>query len=102
MLINLEGVHMFDFFKFRNNNIGMIKTGAQGALIGMAFAVTKIMDCEEHPIATAGTILSLLVIGIYICTLPSTPKVIYKTSQPAVGGEENGFYLIESNSPSLK
>ncbi|MFJ1269156.1 hypothetical protein ACD661_11360 [Legionella lytica] len=93
---------MFDFFKFGNNNRGMIKAGAQGALIGIACSLNQMIDCEEHPLPAAGVLVSLVALHLYLCTLSSTPNVIYKESQPGTAEKENGFYLIEDNSQKLK
>lgn len=93
---------MFDFFKFSNNHKGMIKAGAQGASIGIAYSLNKIIDCEEHPLSAAAVLVSLVALNLYLYTsLSSTPNVTYKESQPGTAGKENGFYLIENNSPKF-
>ncbi|MBI2785304.1 MAG: hypothetical protein HYX60_02935 [Legionella longbeachae] len=92
---------MFDFFKFRNNHRGMIKTGTQGALISATFYISQIIDLQESPVKAIGSLAGLLALQLYVSSWPSTSDVIYKEAQPGTEGKENGFYLIEDNSPKF-
>ena len=93
---------MFDFFKFKNNNRGTLISGTRVALIGIACSLNQMIDREENPLATVGILVSVLALNLYLCTLSSTPPVIYKESQPGTEDKENGFYLIEDDSQAFK